>query len=433
MKKHMTTLLLAVLISASGAAQQETSVQIQAAKSVTIKLTTAASNGIFDNGQLIQVYAIIENNTNANMQGEVTWQIHTDQQMPLKKTTLPVKLHKDKNKHLYCPVFEPPAAGFYRFKCTFKSKDSDETFSDSMTVGVSPLNLDPPVTRQPDFDEFWQKTLKDLKAVDPEYNVTLQAEKSSDKTDLYLVEMKSLGNLTVRGWLEVPKNKGRYPALLRVPGYTSAMEPINKFDDMVIFSFNVRGHGNSDDVEGDPLELWVRGLDDKNDYFYRGTFMDCIRAMDFLEQHPRVDPRRIAVSGGSQGGGLAFVTASLDKRVSICIADVPFLCDMKHYFKTTHWDEIDDWLAADPERNWNDMLRTMSYFDTMNMTDKITCPVLMGIGLQDSVCPPSTSFAAYNKIKSQKEYIVYPRSGHNLGPKHWQFGYKWLRKNFDLK
>lgn len=432
MKRYLTTLFLAVLISVSGAAQEETSVNAQAAQSLTIKLTTT-SDGIFDNGQLIQVYAIIENNTNANMEGEVNWQIHTDQQMPLKETTLPVKLEKKKNKHLYCPVFEPPAAGFYRFKAALKIKDSDETFSDSMTVGLSPLNLDPPVTRQPDFDQFWQKTLKDLEAVDPEYKVTLQTEKNRDKTDLYLVEMKSLGNLMVRGWLEVPKNKGRYPALLRVPGYTSAMEPVNKFDDMVIFSLNVRGHGNSDDVEGAPLELWVRGLDDKNDYFYRGTFMDCIRAMDFLQQHPKVDTGRIAVWGGSQGGGLAFVTASLDNRVSFCIADVPFLCDMKQYFKTTHWDEIDDWLAADPQRNFNNMLRTMTYFDTMNMTEKITCPVLMGIGLQDQVCPPSTSFAAYNKINSQKQYIVYPRAGHNLGPKHERFGYKWLRNHFDLK
>lgn len=426
MKRRIAILLLAILVSASCAAQEQTP------QSFKIKLAAAASDGIFDNGRLMQVYAIIHNKTDAKVKDEVTWQIHTDQQMPLKQTSLPVELDKDKNNYVYCPVFEPREAGFYHFKCTLKSKVCKETFSDSMTVGLSPLDINPPVTRQPDFDKFWQKTLQELKDIDPQYNLTLQTEKCTDKRDLYLVEMKSLGNLTVRGWLEVPKNKGKYPALLRVPGYTSAMEPVNKYDDMVIFSFNVRGHGNSDDAPGAPLELWVRGLDDKNDYYYRGTFMDCIRAMDFLSRHPSVDPKRIAVWGGSQGGGLAFVVASLDKRVNFCIADVPFLCDMKQYFKTTQWQEVDDWLAADPKRNWNEMLRTMSYFDTMNMTDKITCPVLMGIGLQDIVCPPSTSFASYNKIKSQKEYIVYPRSGHDLGKKHSDFGYKQLRKYFGL-
>ena len=423
----MTILLLALLVSASCAAQEHT------AQSFTIKLAANASDGIFDNGRLMQVYAIIHNNTDANLKGEVTWKIHTDQQMPLKETTLPVECDKDKDNYVYCPVFEPPEAGFYRFNCTFKSKVCKEAFSDSMTVGVSPLDINPPVTRQPDFDKFWQKTLKELKDIDPQYNVTLQTEKCTDKMDLYLVEMKSLGNLTVRGWLEVPKGEGKYPTLLRVPGYRSDMKPLNKYDDMVIFSVNPRSHGNSDEAPGAPLDLWVRGLDDKNDYYYRGTFMDCIRAMDFLGQHSKVDTKRIAVWGGSQGGGLSFVVASLDKRVDFCIADVPFLCDMKLYFKTTRWQEIDDWLAADTKRNWNTMLKTMSYFDTMNMTEKITCPVLMGIGLQDPVCPPSTSFASYNKIKSQKEYIIYPRAGHNLGPKHSEFGYKWLRKHFHLK
>jgi cephalosporin-C deacetylase-like acetyl esterase len=346
--------------------------------------------------------------------------------------SVPYDIDPGRETRMYCPLYDVPGPGFYRFCCTLKSNRGEE-FSDLMVAGFCPGKVSVRVTKEDDFDEFWQTAMRELKGIEPEYKVTLQSEKSTEKRNLYLVEMKSLGNIIVRGWLEAPKKSGRYPAILRVPGYTSAMEPVNKFDDMVIFSFNVRSHGNSDEVEGAPEELWVRGLDDKNDYYYRGTFMDCIRAMDFLASREEVDTERIAVWGGSQGGGLSFMTASLDERVNVCISDVPWLCSMKYYFQTTHWKEIDGWMAEDAGRNWKSMLRTMSYFDTMNMTDKITCPVLMRIGLQDKVCPPATSFASFNKIKSQKEYIVYPDKGHDLGKENWEFGYRWLRNYFGMK
>ena len=127
------------------------------------------------------------------------------------------------------------------------------------------------------------------------------------------------------------------------------------------------------------------------------------------------------------------MTAALDKRISYCMSDVPWLCDWVKFFKASHWDEIDDWLAADPDRSWTTMLRTLSYFDTMNMTDRIECPVVMAVGLQDTACPPSTSFASFNKIQSQKEYLVYPDAGHRLDREHGETAYERLRKRLGLE
>ena len=36
----------------------------------------------------------------------------------------------------------------------------------------------------------------------------------------------------------------------------------------------------------------------------------------------------------------------------------------------------------------------------------------MPVGLMDTICPPSTQFAAYNKIRSEKRLLVYPDYGH---------------------
>jgi len=251
---------------------------------------------------------------------------------------------------------------------------------------------------------------------------------------VYEVSMRSFGNIRVRGWYEVPKSKGPHPVILRVPGYGGNMKPIARFKDMVVFSFNPRGHGNSqEDIKGNPSNYWIRGLDNKEGYYYQGAYLDCVRAVDFLCSRKEVDPKRIAVEGGSQGGGLSISTAALDSRISLCAPYIPFLTNWELYFKTSHWPEMDEWIEAKELRTWQSTLKTLSYFDTMNMAPRIECPVFMGVGLQDAICPPVTCFAVYNRVKGKKEYRVYPNAKHHVDKAHHQLVFNWMRKHFGLK
>jgi len=75
---------------------------------------------------------------------------------------------------------------------------------------------------------------------------------------------------------------------------------------------------------------------------------------------------------------------------------------------------IADYLAAFPERA-EAVRRNLSYFDNINLAPQITCPVLVSCGMQDIVCPPECTYAAYNKIRSVKEMAVYPQAGHEGG------------------
>ena len=172
------------------------------------------------------------------------------------------------------------------------------------------------------------------------------------------------------------------------------------------------------------------GLDDRDTYFYRGAYLDCIRAIDFICSLDNVDQERIAVWGASQGGGFAFATASLDDRVDLCVADIPFLCDWTNYFKLTQWDEMDKWLNEKQHRSWSHALKTMSYFDTMNLCERVTCPTIMSIGLQDQICPPTTSFAAFNRIQGTKTHVIYPTRGHGLGREHRQHTWRKIKELF---
>ena len=202
---------------------------------------------------------------------------------------------------------------------------------------------------------------------------------------------------------------------------------------MAVFSFNIRGHGNSQqDVPGTPANFWVRGLDDEHGYFYQGAYADCVRAVDFLASRDEIDVSRIAVTGGSQGGGLSLAAAALDQRISLCAPDIPFLCNWVRYFKTSSWPEIDNWIEAKPHRSWKKTLRTMSYIDALNFADKIRCPVFLGLGLQDGVCPPATIFAVYNRLDVPKEYRVYPEAEHWVEASHYKESRQWILQHFGM-
>jgi cephalosporin-C deacetylase len=52
------------------------------------------------------------------------------------------------------------------------------------------------------------------------------------------------------------------------------------------------------------------------------------------------------------------------------------------------------------------------YYDNANFARHIRCPVLVGLGLRDDVCPPAGVLAAVNMIRARKEVVILPKSGH---------------------
>jgi len=389
-------------------------------------------NGIFDKNQEVHFGFELNNRLRNPVEVKFAWQVATDQKKPISKSApAMIKIPADE-KRVVSYVSKIPGPGFYKgtLICTWEGGKVSQT----VQVGYAPGKLFPPLTKEPDFEKFWKESLAQLRKVDPQYQLIQQPELSKGELNVYEVRMRSHGNIRVRGWYEVPKSRGPHPVILRVPGYGSNMKPISRFKDMIVFSFNPRGHGNSqEDIKGKPGNYWIRGLDDKEGYYYQGAYLDCVRAVDFLCSRKEVDSKRIAVKGGSQGGGLSLSTAALDSRISLCAPHIPFLTNWDLYFKTSHWPEMDKWIEEKESRTWQSTLKTMSYFDTMNMASWIECPVFMGVGLQDAICPPVTNFAVYNRLKGKREYRVYPYAKHNVGKTFHLLVFNWMRKHFGLK
>ncbi|NQV32163.1 MAG: acetylxylan esterase, partial [Phycisphaeraceae bacterium] len=379
------------------------------ANSIGIRFEPKNANGIYGAPDPLTVTVHIENKTASSHELNATFELVNDrvdsvQVFERLDATVKVKGQGETSRILR---FMPPGPGFYHVVCTLNN-----SVKKTMVLGYDPEKIKSPMTREADFDEFWKKRKQVLSSVDPEFKMT-KNDRSTDRVDVYLVEMQSYGHVTIRGWYTVPKTPGPHPAILSVPGYTSTMWPYVKRTHVATLALNPRGHGNSkDDLDPKGEEYMFIGFDAAHpeNYIYAGAYMDCVRAVDFLVSRPEIDRSRIGVEGGSQGGGLAFATAALDARIVFCAADIPWLGDWVGYLEAAQWahDNYPKLMAVNPGLTFAGINRHLSYFDTMNMAEWITCPVLMSVGLQDDVCPPRTSFAPYNAVKSKKDYRVYP-------------------------
>ncbi|MDE6861792.1 MAG: acetylxylan esterase [Alistipes sp.] len=310
-------------------------------------------------------------------------------------------------------------SGFYRATLI-----DDETEAFAWNFGVRPDEVVSASDAKADFRSFWQQTLDELAAVDPEYRLVKDRARSGKLRDVYNVEMRSWGGETIRGYYVVPRAKGKFPVIVTYMGYGA--EPwcpdADSRSDVAEFVLSHRGQGlnKPTNTYGD----WIRyGMGDKATFYYRGAFMDAVRAIDFAASRDKTDMRNIFIDGGSQGGALTLVAAALDHRVAAAAPFVPFLSDYPDYFALVDWPAAPVKDAAAQAGMADEALYDMlSYFDVKNFTPYIECPVLMGFGLQDFVCPPHTNFAGYNNITTEKSWIVFPRRGHNVEqePSWWQ-------------
>lgn len=290
-------------------------------------------------------------------------------------------------------------------------------------IGYDPTSIVSAPDAQSDFKEFWDKAKADLAKVAPEYKLTKIDEKSTDKRNVYLVEMNSIddgdGNpVTIRGYYAEPVAEGTYPVIIIQNGYDSdASIPALNFcpngdqnPEWIELNLSVRGQviNNRGDNVNKYGDWFAYNFGDKDTYYYRGAYMDVVRGIDFIASRDKAQQNNIFMMGGSQGGALSIAGAALDNRINAIAPSIQFMGDFPDYFQVGAW-PASVAKAQQTEKNISDedMYKFLSYFDTKNLAPYITCPVKTAMGLQDPVCPPHTNFAPYNNLKVEdKQYAV---------------------------
>ncbi len=306
------------------------------------------------------------------------------------------------------------------------------------TAGFEPLAIKPTTEQPADFVEFWEKAKAEAAKIPLETRMVLLAERSTELVDVYEVSLQNFRQgARLYGILCLPKKEGRYPALLKVPGAGARRyDGDAKMAEKGIITLEIGIHGIPVTMEqsmydslmrGSIFEYWFSNLDDRDHYYYKRVYLGCLRAVDFIFSLPQFDGERLAVSGGSQGGALSIVTAALDSRVKWIAALYPALCDLTGYLhgRAGGWPHMFD-------KNHSsfcakkDKIETSKYYDAVNFARQVKVPGLYSWGFNDTICPPTSMYAAYNVIAAPKKLMVVQDTGHWVYPEQQEKIDAWL-------
>lgn len=302
------------------------------------------------------------------------------------------------------------------------------------TVGFNPEKLQPTATMPEDFLTFWEDNKQAAKKWALEPMMTLLPEKCTDKVNVYHVSFANNDYASrMYGILCVPKDPGSYPAILKVPGagiraYNGEADRAGK--GFIILEIGI--HGMPVNLTGDVYHRLYNGalknyhsfnIDNRDKYYYKRVYTGCVRAIDFIYTLPQFDGN-LATFGGSQGGALSIVAAGLDSRVKGLVAFYPALCDIAAYAhgRAGGWPHM----LKDEKNRTPEKIKTIQYFDVVNFARQVKVPGFYTFGYNDMVCPPTTTYSAYNVIDAPKELFVAETTAHYAYAEQWSAAWNWV-------
>ena len=312
--------------------------------------------------------------------------------------------------------------------CRMMVKLGNQVYKHHVKVGFSVDQILPYTQMPSDFKEFWNKNKQELNSFPLIYTKELAKEYCTDKIDCYLVKLQiNKQGQSVYGYLFYPKNaqKKNCPVVLCPPGagIKTIKEPLRHkyYAEQGCIRLEMEIHGLNPTMTteefkeistafGNESNYLNINLDNKDNYYMKRVYMACVRAIDLLTSLPEWDGKNVIVQGGSQGGALAIVTAGLDERVTLCVANHPALSDMAG-FKAERADGYPHF-SRTPGMGTPEKIKTMSYYDVVNFARLVKAHTYITWGFNDDVCPPTTSYAAYNVLTCPKEALITPINEH---------------------
>jgi cephalosporin-C deacetylase-like acetyl esterase len=331
--------------------------------------------------------------------------------------------------------------GFIR--CNVNATLTGKFASSTVTLGFDPLAIVPTTTLPDDFTAFWERNKQELARIPLDLKMDLVPERCTDKVNVYHASARNIAG-RVYGMLCVPKAEGKYPAVLVVPGAGArAYQGDVKMAEKGFITFEMGIHGVPVNLPDELYNALRQGaldnsagyaeynLDDRETYYYRRVYMGCVRSVDMLTSLPQYDGKHIAVTGGSQGGGLSLVTAGLDNRIQALVCFFPALCDLTGYFygRAGGWPHM--FAPSKWQRHFTTAkVNTSKYFDAVNFARGIKVPGFYSWGFNDGTCPPTSTYSAYNVVTAPKEIHPRPANGHSRSGEDIILAQEWIMKQF---
>jgi uncharacterized protein len=262
------------------------------------------------------------------------------------------------------------------------------------------------------------------------------------------VEFTAEGGVIMRGWLFMPDGPGPHPAITMAHGFAGVKEHgLERFArafaaaGFVVLVHDHRGFGASGGSPRSDIDPWTQ-------------IADWRRAISFLENHPSVDPDRIGLWGSSYAGGHTIVLGATDRRLRAVVAQVPTISGYQQSLRRVAPDQVpaleaafaDDErqqfhgappatqavVSADlsvsaayrspdaiafytqpvPEGTWDNAVtlrstRAARMYEPGAFIDRVSpTPLLMVVGLRDTVTVTDLALAAYEKALQPKKLVT---------------------------
>ena len=283
------------------------------------------------------------------------------------------------------------------------------------------------------FDAFWSQTLAETRRfpLEPRF---IPVESGLTLVEVFDVTYNGYAGQPIKGWFVLPKGaRAPLPCIVEYIGYGGGRGLPHEWlgwanAGYAHFVMDTRGQGSSwrvgdtpdPELEGGNPQIpgfMTRGILKPETYYYRRVFMDAVRAVEAARSHKMVDSARVAVTGGSQGGGITLAAAGLVPDLAVAMPEVPFLC---HYRRAVEIIDTDPYneitrFCKNHRNQIETVFNTLSYFDGLNFAARSKAAALFSVGLMDTICPPSTVFAAYNHYAGPKDIRIWQFNNHEGG------------------
>lgn len=414
-------------------------VEVDPAELEALKLSVAVpeNNWVYSGKPTFVIHA--ENPNKVAVKAEAKVRVATDKGKEVTIFTREVEVPAGGSMDVDMAVPQELDPGFYKASCYMAGRSAR-----IFTFGVSPDKLVSAPDKQSDFDAFWDAAKEQLAKVEMKEKLTELPSHSSASRKVYFVEMQSVpdgpgGNpVVIHGYYLEPQDGQKHPVLVHFFGYDD-LKPSGKMScpsggssaEYAEFYLSTRGQminnrtaaqradGVAQDFVNAYGDWFAFGFGNKDSYYYRGAFMDCVQAIRFMATRPTSDMDNVFAEGSSQGGAFSYAAAALSdyplRAIAPCVA---FLGDFPDYFDIVQWPGN---VAKSNQGSLTDaqMYAFLSYFDTKNLATRIKCAVIACSGLQDTTCPPHTNTAPFNNLTvTDKQMYYYPELGHQI-PSNW--------------
>jgi dipeptidyl aminopeptidase/acylaminoacyl peptidase len=241
--------------------------------------------------------------------------------------------------------------------------------------------------------------------------------RSEDMVEPYLVHYPSRdGKWTISAFLYVPFNmvrNGQNAAIVYIHGGPTA-QTMNSFNRFIQFAAN-QGYmvlaPNYRGSSGYGKEFQQANLFDMGG----GDLQDVLAGVDWIKQTGHLDPKKIAVMGGSYGGYLSMMAVT--KAPELWAAGVPIVPFVNWFTEIENEDPV---LQQSDLATMGDPVKNKALYEErspINFIDQIKAPLLLLAGGHDPRCPKSETQQVVDAIKKRGgnvDYKIYENEGHGF-------------------